>query len=174
MKNARFNNPWFIGMIGLIMMIFGVAAIMNPEITLKTITRFFGVLLLLSGVFLLILSNSRKQNLPRFWFYEGVANIIVGLLFIVMPAFIANIFVILIGLISLIVGGRNLWLMVNNKPDFLLLGIIRNTILVILGLLFLFVPFEGAMVIINVLGIVSIIYGIITLYLTYKLFQLGK
>lgn len=162
------------GIIGLIMMVFGIAAIVNPEITLKAITRFFGILLFLSGVFLLILANSEKQKLPRFWFYEGLANIIVGLLFILIPALIANIFVILLGLISLIIGGRNLWLLINNKPDFLLLGILRNTILVIFGLLFLFVPFEGAMVIINLIGFVSVIYGAITLYLTYKLFKLNN
>ncbi|PLX12748.1 MAG: hypothetical protein C0597_12605 [Marinilabiliales bacterium] len=172
--SIRFNNPWIIGIQGIIMIIFGIAAIVNPEITLKAITRFFGVLLLISGVFLLILTKSPDNYLSDFWFYEGVANVIVGVLFILLPTFIANIFVILIGLISLIIGIRNLWLLLRNKPDFLLLGFIRNSILVAFGLLFLFVPFQGAMVIINVIGFVALLYGIVTIIMAYKLLQSNK
>lgn len=102
--NIRFNNPWIIGIQGLIMIIFGVSAIVNPEITIKAITRFFGILLLISGVFLLVLTKSKSNDLPVFWFYEGLANIIIGLLFVLFPKFIANIFVFFIGVIALIIG----------------------------------------------------------------------
>jgi len=172
--SSRFNNPWIVGIQGLIMIIFGIAAIANPEITIKAVTRFFGVLLLISGVFLMFLVNSKSKNLPVFWLYEGVANIVIGLLFILFPAFIANIFVFFVGLIALIVGVRNLWLLVNNKPGFILLGLIRNAILVTFGLLFLFVPFEGAVVIINVIGFVALIYGGVTAVLAYKMLQQTK
>lgn len=170
--NFRFNNPWVIGAQGLIMIIFGIAAVVNPEITIKAITRFFGILLLLSGVFLLFLTNSKTNSLPAFWMYEGVANIVIGLLFILFPAFIANIFVFFVGLLALIIGVRNLWFLVNNKPQLVLLGLIRNAILVTFGLLFLFVPFQGAVVIINMIGFVALIYGTVTVVMAYKLFQI--
>lgn len=169
--NVRFNNPWVIGAQGLIMIIFGIAAIVNPEITLKTITRFFGILLLLSGVFLVFLTNSKTNNLPVFWMYEGIANIVVGLFFILFPTFIANIFVFFMGVLAFIIGIRNLWFLVNNKPQFVVLVLIRNTILVTFGLLFLLVPFQGAMVIVNIIGFVALIYGTVTLIMAYKLFQ---
>jgi uncharacterized membrane protein HdeD (DUF308 family) len=172
--NLRFNNPWVICTQGLIMIIFGIAAIVNPEITLKTITRFFGIILLISGVFLVVLSKSESKNLPVFWLYEGVINIVIGLLFIFLPAFVANILVILIGLVSLIVGIRNLWFIINHKPEYMKIGIIRNLILIAFGFIFLFVPFKSAVVIVNLLGIVAIIYGLITLYYSYKLFGKTK
>jgi uncharacterized membrane protein HdeD (DUF308 family) len=170
----RFNNPWVIGIQGLVMIIFGIAAVVNPEITLKTITRFFGILLVISGLFLLVLTKSEKNDLSEFWFYEGVANIVVGLLFILIPKLIANIFVILVGLIALIIGVRNLWLLVKNKPEFFLLGLIRNAILVTFGLLFLFVPFQGAMVIVNIIGFVSLIYGLVTIIMAYRILKSNK
>ncbi|MDA3905070.1 MAG: DUF308 domain-containing protein, partial [Bacteroidales bacterium] len=139
--NLRFNNQWIIGIQGLIMIIFGIAALVNPEITLKTITRFFGIILLISGVFLVVLSKSESKNLPVFWLYEGVINIVIGLLFIFIPALVANILVILIGLASLIVGIRNLWFIINHKPEYMKIGIIRNLILIAFGFIFLFVPF---------------------------------
>ena len=172
--SIRFNNPWIIGIQGVIMIIFGIAAIANPEITLKTITRFFGIMMLISGFFLLVLTKSRETELSDFWFYEGVVNIVIGLLFLFLPKFIVNIFVILIGLISLIIGIRNLWLLMRNKPNFMLLGLLRNAILVTFGLLFLFVPFEGAMAIINVIGFVALLYGLVTLVMAYKLWNANK
>lgn len=172
--NLRFNNPWIIGLQGLTMIILGIAAIVNPEITLKTITRFFGIILLISGVFLVVLSKSKSKKLPVFWLYEGLVNIVIGLLFIFFPAFVANIFVVIIGILALIIGIRNLWFMINNKPDFILLGLIRNIILIAFGLLFLFVPFKGAMVIINIIGFVALFYGTVTLIMAYKLHQLNS
>lgn len=173
-STIRFNNPWIIGVLGLIMIIFGISAIVNPEITLKTITRFFGILMLLSGVFILILAKSESEKIPVFWFYEGIANIVMGLLFILFPKAIAGFFVILVGVIALIISVRNLWIVVNNKPDFMMLGLIRNAILLTFGLLFLFVPFDGAIVIINVIGFVALIYGSVTIFMAYKILQKNK
>jgi uncharacterized membrane protein HdeD (DUF308 family) len=172
--NLRFNNPWVIGTQGLIMIIFGIAAIVYPEITLKTITRFFGLLLLISGVFLVVLTKSETKNLPIFWLYEGVINITIGLLFLFFPAFVANIFVVIIGVLTLIIGIRNILFLINIKANLLKLGIARNLILVVFGLLFLFVPFESAVAITNIVGIVAIFYGIVTLYILYKLSALKK
>ncbi|MDA3954519.1 MAG: DUF308 domain-containing protein [Bacteroidales bacterium] len=171
---VRFNNPWIIGVQGFIMILFGMAAIVNPEITLNTITRFFGILMLVSGVFIIILAKSESENIPIFWFYEGIANVVMGLLFIVFPKAIAGFFVILIGIIALIIGIRNLWLVVNNKPDFMILGLIRNAILITFGLLFLFIPFNGAIVIINVIGFVALIYGSVTIFMVYKILQKNR
>ena len=168
----RYNNPYIIGIIGVIMTIFGIAAIVNPEITLKTIIRFFGIIILISGIFLVILIKWKSNDLPEFWFYEGIANIIIGLLFVFLPAFITNIFVIFIGLLTLIVGIRNLSVLVRDKHQFLITGLIRNIILIGFGLLFLFVPFKGAKLIINIIGIFALLYGVVTVYSSYKLFQL--
>jgi len=167
--SIRFNNPWLIGLQGIVMIIFGLAAVVNPEITLKTVIRFFGILLSITGIFLLILTKAKDSDLSEFWFYEGIANIIVGMLFIILPKLITNIFVILIGLVSLVIGVRNVWLIVKNKPYLMRFGLIRNAILIAFGLLFLFVPFQGAMVIVNIIGFVALIYGIVTLVMAYRL-----
>ncbi|MDA3905698.1 MAG: DUF308 domain-containing protein, partial [Bacteroidales bacterium] len=72
------------------------------------------------------------------------------------------------------VGIRNLWFIINHKPEYMKIGIIRNLILIAFGFIFLFVPFKSAVVIVNLLGIVAIIYGLITLYYSYKLFGKTK
>ena len=131
-------------------------------------------MILISGIFLVVLTKWKSNDLPVFWFYEGIANLIIGLLFVFLPAFVTNIFIVFIGLLTLIMGIRNVWFILKDKQGFLMTGLIRNIILIGFGLLFLFVPFKGAQVIINIIGIFALFYGIVTLYTAYKLFQSKK
>jgi uncharacterized membrane protein HdeD (DUF308 family) len=167
-------NPWIIGIYGLIMFIFGIAAIIYSELTLSVITRFFGILLLLNGVFYVILTKFKSTDIPDYWSYEGLVHIVIGLLFILIPTLVANIFVILIGLLSLIIGIKNIWFLTKNKPEFMKLTLLRNLILVVLGMLLIFVPIKSAVVIINIIGLLAFIYGAVTLFTAYKLFELKK
>ena len=172
MENIRLNKYWIIGIQGLIMLFFGIAALANPEVTLLTITRFFGAILLLSGIILLILTKTKESKLSEFWFYEGIANIIIGFIFLILPALVTNIFIIILGLSALIVGVRNLWITLKDKAKLFSINIIRNSVLIAFGLLFLFVPFESAKVIIKITGLVALLYGILTLYVAYKYYQM--
>jgi len=172
--NFQLNNPWIIGLYGLVMFLLGIGSIIYSNSTLTLITRFFGILLLLNGIFNVILSKLKSDSVPNYWIYEGFVYIAIGLLFIIMPKVVANIFVILIGLLSLIIGIKNIWLLTKNKPDFIKLNLSRNLILVALGLLLMFVPFNSAVVIITVIGSVATIYGAVTLFTAYKLIVLKK
>src|SRR6056297_1172180 len=172
MNNLRFSNPWILVTQGAIMIIFGIIAIVNPEVTLKAIVQFFGILLLLVGLFFVIITKSKFKEISEFWFYDGLANIIIGLLVIIFPSFVVNLFVIILGIIALIFGIITLNLIVKHKPRIFWLSIIRNVILIAVGLLFILVPFQGASVIINVIGLVALFYGVITSISAYKAFQL--
>ncbi|MGM0408463.1 MAG: HdeD family acid-resistance protein [Bacteroidota bacterium] len=174
MDNLRFTNPWFLGIQGTIMIIFGTIALVNPELTLKAIVQFFGLLLLIAGIFLVLITKSKYKEMPDFWFYEGIVNIIIGLLFLVFPSFVVNVFVIILGILALLIGIINLNFIIKTKPYFFWLSIIRNIILIAFGLLFLLVPFQGAVVIINIIGFVALFYGIVTSITAYKFFQLNQ
>jgi uncharacterized membrane protein HdeD (DUF308 family) len=174
MNNLRFTNPWFLVVQATIAILFGVIALVNPEITLKAIVQFFGILFVVAGLFFIILNRSNLSRLSNFWFYEGIADIIIGLLFIIFPAFVVNVFVIILGIVALILGIINLNFILKSKPYFFWLSILRNAILVVFGVLFIVVPFEGASVIINIIGLVALIYGVSTSIAAYKAFQLNK
>lgn len=173
MKKIRFTDPWIVGVQGLILIILGMAALVNPEVTLITITRFFGIILLLSGLFLVISAKNKLKEYSEFWFYEGIVNIIVGFIFLVFPTLVTNIFVIVLGIAALIVGVRNLWITIRNKTRFLVVKVVRNIVLVIFGLLFVFVPFESAKLIINITGFVALLYGFLTMFIAYKYYHLN-
>lgn len=174
MNNLRFSNPWILVIQAAIMIIFGTVALVNPEVTLKAIVQFFGILLVLAGLFLVVMTKSKFGEISDFWFYEGLANIIIGLIFIIFPSFVVNLFVIILGIITLILGIINLNFIIKNKPHIFWLSILRNVILVAVGLLFILVPFKGASVIINVIGLVALVYGTITSIAAYRAFRIKK
>ena len=169
--NIRFNNPWAMGVQGLVLLILGIAAIVNSEMTLITVTRFFGMLLLISGILVAVLAKLETENFSQFWFYEGITNLILGMILIIFPKAVAGFFIVLLGIFILVIGILNLWLVLNNKPDFIILRLIRNSILILFGLLFLFVPFNGAIMVIKLIGFIALIYGSITLFIAFKLLK---
>lgn len=173
MNNLRFTNPWFLSVQGIIMIILGLIALINPELTLKAIVQFFGILFLIAGVFLIIINKKSVNNGSDFWFYEGILNSIIGLLFLIFPSFVANLFVIILGMIALVMGIVNLNFIIKIRPHYFWLSLLRNMVLIIFGLLFLFVPFQGAVVIINIIGLVALFYGIVSLITAYKFYQLN-
>lgn len=174
MNNLRFTNPWFLSSQGIVMIVLGLIALINPELTLKAIVQFMGILFLIAGVILIILNKKNVNNGSEFWFYEGILNSIIGLLFLIFPSFVVNLFVIIIGIIALVMGIINLNFIIKIRPYYFWLSLLRNIIVVIFGLLFLFVPFQGAVVIINIIGFVALFYGIVSLITAYKFYQLNK
>ncbi|HKL07767.1 MAG TPA: DUF308 domain-containing protein [Bacteroidales bacterium] len=171
MNNLRFTNPWFLSVQGIIMIVLGLIALINPELTLKAIVQLFGILFLIAGVFLIIINKQRVNSGSNFWFYEGILNTIIGLLFLIFPSFVVNLFVIILGIIALVMGIINLNFIIKIRPPYFWLSLLRNIILIIFGLLFLFVPFQGAVVIINIIGVVALFYGVVSLITAYKFYH---
>ncbi|HSH50741.1 MAG TPA: DUF308 domain-containing protein [Bacteroidales bacterium] len=174
MNNLRFTNPWFLTVQGIVMIVLGLIALINPELTLKAIVQFIGILFLLAGIFLILVNKRGANNRSDFWLYEGILNSIIGLLFLIFPSFVVNLFVIILGIIALIMGIINLNFILKIRPYYFWLSLLRNVILIIFGLLFLFVPFQGAVVIINIIGLVALFYGIVSLITAYKFYQLNQ
>ncbi|MGC9375614.1 MAG: HdeD family acid-resistance protein [Bacteroidales bacterium] len=174
MNNLRFTNPWFLSVQGVVMIVLGLIALINPELTLKAIVQFIGILFLMGGIFLIILNKKGASNRSEFWFYEGILNSIIGLLFLIFPSFVVNLFVIILGIIALVMGIINLNFILKIRPYYFWLSLLRSVILILFGLLFLFVPFQGAVVIVNIIGFVSLFYGIISLLTAYKFYQLNQ
>jgi uncharacterized membrane protein HdeD (DUF308 family) len=174
MNNLRFTNPWFLSSQGIIMIVLGLIALINPELTLKAIVQFIGILFLMAGIFLIIINKRGVNNRSDFWFYEGILNSIIGLLFLIFSSFVVNLFVIILGITALVMGIINLNFILKIRPYYFWLSLLRNVILIIFGLLFLFVPFQGAVVIINIIGFVALFYGVVSLITAYKFYQLNQ
>jgi len=169
--NIWLSNPWVILIQGILVLLFGILALSNPETAIKILIRFFGVMIAITGISLIVLNrrNTEENVATSFWFYFGVFNIVIGFIFIINPKFIVSFFFILIGLIALISGILNLWRQMQFNESYKSPAFIKNGIAVFFGLLILLYPFEGAEAATIVTGIFALIYGVSAIITSFKM-----
>ena len=170
-NNIFFSNPWMILIQGVLVLLFGLLALANPEIAIKLMIRFFGLILTITGVSLIIIHRRRVEGdiTSSFWFYFGIINTIIGLLFLVNPKIIVSFFFILIGLVALLTGALNLYRQMQFRENLKGPAFIKNGIALLFGLLILLYPFEGAEAATIVTGIFAVIYGISALAAGFRM-----
>src|SRR2546430_15227078 len=74
------NYWWTMGIRGLLAVLFGLAALVWPRLTLLVLVYLFGAYALVDGVVAVIVSIQERKNLRYWWvlLLEGIAGIIGG------------------------------------------------------------------------------------------------
>src|SRR5262245_15562094 len=91
MFNLMTQNWWAIALRGLAAVLFGIAALMWPVITLSVLAPLFGAYAMINGVFAVIEAFSRDVSRER-WrplLFEGVVSIVVGAMILIWPGLTA-------------------------------------------------------------------------------------
>lgn len=172
------KNWWFLTIKGLLTLIFGIVAVTAPISAMLIISRLFGILMLISGVMLVMLSlQSRKKNIDRSWkLTEGFIDLIIGFIIISFPGISAGIFISLISIwisfmgILQISNGYRLRGLYNHYWI-----LIFNGILAIAFATFVFTqPLYGLVTLIILIGLQAIVFGgflIISSFYIRKIFH---
>ena len=94
------KNWWILTVKGLLTVIFGIVAVTAPVSTILIFSRLFGILLLMSGVMLFMLSlQNRKKYGDRSWkLTEGFIDLIMGIIILSFPGITTGIFISLISI----------------------------------------------------------------------------
>ena len=81
------RNWWALALRGVLAIVFGVLAFVNPGLTLGALVLLFGAYSLVDGVFAIIAGLRAAQRHERWWPFalEGLASIVVGIFASVMP-----------------------------------------------------------------------------------------
>jgi uncharacterized membrane protein HdeD (DUF308 family) len=164
---------WFLTLKGILFIIFGVLAIVYPDTALKSVLIYLGIVILLMGiVFLVAAIRSIRNKYPwELYMLEAVVDIILGILFIAYPAFTVKVFVTLIGIWAVILGGYQLITYyrmrkaMGNNPMYIYTGLFA----LVLGLLFIFNPFGTGMVVTILIGIFAVIFGIMMIVISINM-----
>ncbi len=168
------KNKWFLLMANAaIAIIAGIVFLFVPEQTLATIGFAAGIIILLSGLFLVFgaFSYAKQGKNMFFWLVEGLINLSLGVILIVNPSWLLEFLLILIGLWALILGLFQLYTgFVNAKQ-------IKNSTLLkinglaalVIGLVLLFKPDMVASFIIQLLGVISILIGGVMMYFAFMM-----
>ncbi|HYX05402.1 MAG TPA: DUF308 domain-containing protein [Bacteroidales bacterium] len=170
------KNDWQFKVIkGVLFILFGLLALFYPGATLVTLVKWFGIIILIGGILLLIGSGIFKgiKQIHNFVLAEGILDILIGIAIIAYPRFVAGAVVVLFGIWALVSGILQLVSLNRLPAAFSGRGMIlvNGIISVLLGLLMLFNPFGSGKALLVVLGVYALFHGFSTIYAAIKTSQ---
>ena len=154
----------------IILLILGLLLIFEAEATIKSISYIIGGILIAIGVLGII--NFLRKNSPNnnnLDIIYGTVSIILGIIIITNPEAIGSILPIVMGITIIINSAAKLQYAIDlksNKSDTWKSTMIVSIISVIFGVVLLFNPFKGAVIITKIIGIIIFLYAVLDIIST--------
>ena len=170
---AEAGHWWALALRGAIAILFGLAALLRPDIALEALILLFGAYALVDGVFSIVgVFRGTRGGTPRWLlFIEGVAGILAGLIAFVLPQLTAILLLYLIAAWAIVTGIaeiamafrlrreiRGEWAMIVGGCFSVLFGVI----LAVIG------PVAGLFSLIWLIGIYAVAFGIMLLFAGFR------
>lgn len=177
MKNNVLFNPDGSFIRSILALIIGGLAVFVPDLTLKSIVIYLGILILLSSIIFFVFALRNDVRIYRnYLMMQSLFNLIIGILFLIIPEVIVNIFVIIIGIIFLFIGILQLItaFYISRYFNLFWFSLITSVLTIIAGILLFTNPFESAEAILIFTGILLMIYGIGEFLMAWQLNKRSK
>lgn len=151
---------------GIIGMIFGILAIIVPDITLASFYALFWVLLAVGIAGFLLLAITSKSDDSMFWFTLSAVLLVIGAVSFFAPAIVAIIFLLLIAGIAVYSGFFDITLALTHpKTKYILIPGMFIAGGVLLGVLIWYFPDVLKNLFLTVLGTFALVFGLFSILL---------
>ncbi|AHJ30112.1 HdeD family acid-resistance protein [Nodularia spumigena CS-584] len=171
------RNWWTVALRGAIAIIFGLAALFWPDITLTALIFIFAAFVLVSGVLLAIAAFRDGLTHTHGWLMllEGAIGIAVGIMAFIWPGITALVLLYLIAAWAIVTGVLEIIAAIQVRKEIQneWLLAIAGIASVLFGVLLLVWPLAGALAILWIIGAYAIIFGILLLILAFRLRSWG-
>jgi uncharacterized membrane protein HdeD (DUF308 family) len=172
MVHALAKNWWLLLLRGIAAIIFGVLAFVWPGLTLLTLILFYGAFALVDGVLAIVAAITGGAPGSRWWLaIVGLVGIAAGLLTFLMPGVSALVLLFFIagwaiatGVLE-IIGAIQLRKEIDNEWMLILGGVLS----VLFGVGMLLAPGAGALALVWVIAIYSVVLGVMFVALAFRL-----
>ena len=167
------RNWWAVLLRGLLAILFGVLAFVNPGLTLGALILLFGAYSLVDGVFAIIAGLRAAQRHERWWPFalEGLASIVVGIIAFAMPLAAAFALLMIAAAWSIVTGlfriAAAIRLRREIQGEWLL--ILNGILSVAFGVIIAVAPAAGLMTLVWLVGIYAIVFGVVLVALAFRL-----
>lgn len=173
METRAYKNWWILAANGLIAVLFGLLLLGFTQEVIKTIVIWFGAIVLICGIGLVALAirNVRKDKGSLIIILEAVVTIAIGLVILIKPGDSLDLFLTLIGIWAVIIGIIQLVILINIKEAVRQKNLLLVNALVTIGLGAVLIFFKGifASVLVTIIGIFSLLLGILMIYFSFVL-----
>jgi uncharacterized membrane protein HdeD (DUF308 family) len=172
-SSALHSNWWVLLLRGFAAVLFGLLTFLMPGLTLLVLISLIGGYCLINGVLTLVAAFRRGRNQPRWWSLavEGVANLLTGLIILAWPGLTSLALLYVVAAWAIVTGmmqiGTGIRLRKQLTNEWVL--IVGGLLSIGLGLLFLFVPVAGALVMAWWVGSYAFAFGILLGVLAFRL-----
>jgi uncharacterized membrane protein HdeD (DUF308 family) len=166
------RNWWAFVIRGVLAILFGVIAFLEPAAAMLSLVLIFAVYAVIDGVFAIISAVRAAEAGQRWvWFaLEGVVSIIAAAVAVAMPGLTVVFFVTLLAIWSIVTGGFMLAAAFRMDADhgrwWLALGALAS---IAYGVLLFVAPIIGAVVLTWWIGAYAIVFGISLLIVAFRL-----
>jgi uncharacterized membrane protein HdeD (DUF308 family) len=151
---------WMVALTGLLALVFGITALVWPQLTLQSLVVVFGVFALIDGILALVMGIAARGWVPAL---AGIAGIIFGVLTIAWPNISGLVLLYLIAAWAVITGTLEILATIELRRmiggDWLL--IIDGALSIVFGLLLVAFPGPGAIGLVWLIGAYAIVSGIL-------------
>lgn len=151
---------------GVIGIVFGLLALLVPEITLATFYLLFWVLLAVGIVGFLLLAITSKSDDSMFWFTLSAVLLVIGAFSFFAPAIVAIIFLLLIAGVAVYSGFFDITLALTHpKTKYILIPGMFIAGVALLGGLIWYFPIVSKNLFLSVLGSFALVFGLFSILL---------
>jgi uncharacterized membrane protein HdeD (DUF308 family) len=167
------RNWWAFALRGVVAIIFGILAIAWPLLTLQTLILLFGAYALVDGVFTAVAGVAAHERNQRWWMLllQGVAGILLGLAAFLWPGTTALVLLYFIAAWAIITGvleivsAIQLRRIIENEWMMGIAGLAS----IVYGLIPVIFPGAGALSLVWLIGVYSLVFGVLLLVLAWRL-----
>ncbi len=162
-SSALARNWWALVLRGVAALIFGAICFLYPVVGLSSLVFVIAIYLLVDGVFSIVGSIRAMAHHERWGLLllEGIADIIIGIVALVVPVVAVAVWTIILGAWAIVTGALMLGaaFRLHTGHGNWLLGL-GGAVSLIWGVLLLFWPIPGALVLTIWLGAYAVIFGV--------------
>jgi uncharacterized membrane protein HdeD (DUF308 family) len=171
MKTNLQKNWWLLTVNGALAILFGGLALFATETLMISISMYFGLLVLVGGLLLLLgaFDQKRKEKKYSMMLAQALIAIIIGILIMVFPGKTLKLFLIFVGVWAVLLGLLKIYVAVALKKmsEFRYVMIFGGIIIVAIGLLLLLNPAFVAGLVLKIVGGVFVVVGMMLVYFSF-------
>jgi uncharacterized membrane protein HdeD (DUF308 family) len=163
---------WIFALRGVVAILFGVAALAWPHITLEVLVLLFGAFTLAEGIFAFATAVTDGVGKYGVWvMLEGITEIVAGIATLVWPSITTFMLVYLIAAWAIITGILQIVAAVELRKGIESAGwsILSGILSVIVGVVLALQPTAGALALVWLIGFYAIVFGVLVLVLAFRL-----
>lgn len=166
------NYWWLLAIRGLLAVLFGIAAIVWPGLTLLVLVLLFGAYALLDGVTAVVVAFQERKIFSRWWvlLIAGLVGIIVGLIAFFWPAITALALLYVIAAWAIVTGVLEIAAAFSGVLPMTLewtLGL-AGVLSIVLGVLLAIRPAAGLLSLVWLIGVYALVTGVLRIIRAFQ------